>query len=372
MTIIPVNNKKLLTQFIDFPHELYKNDACYVPELFMAQKDLLNPAKHPFYEHAEVALFLCLKDDKIVGRIAAILNHNHNHFNHSTDGFFGFFDCIDDEKVAQVLLNEASKWLKSKGANSMMGPVNFSTNESTGLLIEGFGSPPVAMMTYNKPYYLNLLERQGFSKKIDLLAYQLRASSMTDKALRLNAVLQTRLRNQGINIRKINLKKYKEETDQLQEIYNAAWDKNLGFVPMTKNEFNYLAKDLKQIIDPDFCIIAEKEGKVIGFSLAIPDINQVLIKIKKGRLFPTGILKLAFQRRKIDAVRIIALGVVKEHRKKGIEACFYGETMSSGSQKGIFKAEASWVLEHNDLMNKALIEMGGTVYKRYRILEKVI
>ncbi|MBS1586898.1 MAG: hypothetical protein JSS82_15290 [Bacteroidetes bacterium] len=370
ITAQAVNNKKLLKEFIDFPHELYKNDSNYVPELFIAQRDLLTPGKHPFHEHSSLQLFLAYKNNKVAGRIAAILNNNHNKFNGTNDGFFGFFDCIDDQEVADKLFAEAKAWLKAKDVNTVIGPVNFSTNETCGLLIDGFDTPPVAMMTYNSPYYIKLIEKAGFGKKVDLLAYQITADGLEDKPARLMELLNERLKQKGITIRKANLKNFKQEVASLREVYNNAWDKNLGFVPMTDKEFDYLAKDLKLILDPDFCMVAEHEGKMVGFSLCIPDVNQILIKIKKGRLLPTGIFKLLTQKSKINGIRVIALGVVEGYRKLGIEAVFYGSIIQKGREKNIKKAEASWILEDNFLMNKAIQNVNGKVYKTYRIYEK--
>eukprot|EP01132_Coremiostelium_polycephalum_P018185 gene18185-21699_t len=241
--IVAVNGKKELGTFIDFPHELYKQDPNYVPELFIAQRDLLSPGKHPFFKHSSLQTFLAYDGDKVVGRIAAIQNNNHNTINGANDGFFGFFDCYNDQETADLLLNTAAKWLKDKKLDSMIGPVNFSTNEICALLIQGFDGPPVAMMPYNKPYYLQLLETAGFHKKV---------------------------------------KNFNKEAEAIREVYNKAWDKNTGFVPMTPDEFDYTAKDLKMILDPDFCLLAEQEGKIVGFALAVPDINQVLIKIRRG------------------------------------------------------------------------------------------
>jgi hypothetical protein len=368
--IVAVNNKKLLKAFIDFPHDLYKDDDNYVPELFIAQRDLLTPGKHPFHKHSSLQLFLAYKKDKPVGRIAAILNNNHNTFNKTNDGFFGFFDCIDDEHVAEKLFEAAEKWLKEKGVSTIIGPVNFSTNETCGLLIEGYDSPPVAMMTYNRPYYGKLIDKFGFGKKTDLIAYQIMAEDFDDKPARLMELLNERLKNKGITIRKANLKNFKKEVASLREVYNNAWDKNLGFVPMTDDEFNYLAKDLKLILDPDFCMVAEHEGKMVGFSLCIPDVNQILRKVKRGRLLPTGIFKLLTQKKKINGIRVIALGVVEGYRKLGIEAVFYGSIIQNGRKKNMRTAEASWILEDNFLMNKAIQNINGKPYKKYRIYEK--
>jgi hypothetical protein len=369
----PVSDKKQLAAFIDFPHDLYKGDPNYVPELHIAQRDLLTPGKHPFHEHSSMQNFLAYDENgKIVGRISAILNNNHNAFNQANDGFFGFFDAINDSAVAKALFHEVTRWLTTKGVSTMIGPVNPSTNEPIGLLIDGFDKPPVAMMTYNKPYYSQLIEENGLHKKVDLFAYDIRTDTVNDRSIKLKEALLGRLKQKGITIRSINLKDYKNEVTRIREIYNSAWDRNLGFVPMTEKEFNYLAKDLKMILDKDFCLVAEHEGKMIGFALAIPDVNQVQIKINRGRLFPTGIFKLLFGLKKIDYVRIITLGVVEGYRKMGIEACFYAQIIQKAAEKKIKGGEASWILENNEMMNKAMENINGKIYKTYRIYEKAI
>lgn len=368
---VDVSSKKQLAAFIDFPHDLYKDDPNYVPELFIAQRDLLSPGKHPFFDHSEMKLFLALEGKTIRGRIAAILNNNSNQFKNANDGFFGFFDCVNDEAVSAPLFNAATQWLQSKKMSKLIGPVNPSTNETCGVLVDGFNRPPVAMMPYNKPYYNNLVEKAGLGKKVDLFAYTLDYRTVNEKSLRIQAALQERLQKRGITIRPINLKDFKNEVNKVRGIYNSAWDKNLGFVPMTENEFNYLAKDLKQIIDPGFCLVAEHEGKMIGFALGIPDINQVLINIKRGRLLPTGIFKLLFGLKKIDYIRVITLGVIEGYRKMGIEACFYAQIIAEGKRRKM-GAEASWVLENNEMMNTAMRNIHAIHYKTYRIYEKAI
>lgn len=371
--ITKVESSKQLASFVDFPHDLYKDDPNYVPELFIAQRDILTPGKHPFHEHSQLQCFLAYDDNKkIVGRIAAILNNNSNEFNKANDGFFGFFDCINDQDTANALVDAASDWLIEKKVDSIIGPVNPTTNETCGLLIEGFRQPPVAMMTYNKPYYLQLLENAGFHKKVDLIAYNLLVSDHNEKATRLENAFRERLKRKGITVRTVNMKKFKEEVRKVKEVYNSAWDKNLGFVPMTDKEFAYMAKDMKLILDPDFCLIAEHEGKFVGFALGIPDMNQVLRKVKRGRLLPTGIFKLLFLKKKVNLIRVIALGVIEGYRKMGIEACFYAAIMRGTEKKKMIGAEASWILENNEQMNQALINMGGEAYKKYRIFEKAL
>jgi len=370
-SIVAVNSKKDLATFIDFPHELYQGDPNYVPELFIAQKDLLTT--HPFHKHSALQCFLLYKDDQVVGRIAAILNNSHNRMNNANDGFFGFFDCINDQQSANQLLDTASSWLKEKGVQGkIMGPVNFSTNESCGLLIEGFDSPPVVMMPYNANYYPGLLEGWGLTKQVDLLAWRFTGDNYDDRSVKLMDRLQDRLKRSDITIRKINMKNFKQEAASLREVYNKAWDKNTGFVPLNDEEFDYQAKDLKLVLDPDFCLVAEHEGKLVGFGAAIPDMNQIQIKIKKGRLLPTGIFKLLFGKKKVTGIRILLLGVVDGYRKLGIEACIYGNIIKAYRAKGLKYAEASWTLEHNDLVNNAIKAIKGDPYKKYRIYEKQI
>jgi GNAT superfamily N-acetyltransferase len=209
-------------------------------------------------------------------------------------------------------------------------------------------------------------------KQVDLFAYDIKTDTVSDRAVKLQDALMKRLESKGITIRKINVKDFKNEVRQVREIYNSAWDRNLGFVPATENEFNYLAKDLKMILDPDFCLVAEHNGKMVGFALAVPDVNQIQIKIKKGRLFPTGIFKLLLGLKKVDYVRIITLGVIEDYRKMGIEACFYAQIIRKAAEKKIKGGEGSWILETNEMMNRAMQNINGKVYKKYRIYEKAL
>jgi len=370
--VIPVHTPKELTAFVDFPHTLYKDDTTYVPELHIAQKELLTKGKHPFHDHSELQLYLAYEGKEVVGRIAAINNVNHNSFNKTNEGFFGFFDVVNNYDVAKLLLDEAFRWLKAKGFERVLGPVNPSTNETAGVLIEGYDTPPVVMMTYNATYYSAFLEKYGFQKETDLWAFLIESTDFKDKAARLMNVFEERLKARNITIRQANLKQFEKEVASLEVVYNSAWDKNFGFVPMTAAEFKYMAKDMKMILDPEFCLVAEHEGKAIGFALCIPDLNEVMIKVKKGRLLPFGIFHLLFGLKKIKRLRVIALGVTEGYRKLGIEACFYGRIINSGLKKGFTSAEASWILEDNTMMNQALKNINGKLYKKYRIYQKAL
>lgn len=364
------HSKKQLTQFIDFPHDLYADDPNYVPMLYMEQEALLNPKKSPFFKHSTAEYFLALKDGKIAGRIAAILNRNHLEFTGKKEGFFGFFDVINDQSVANLLLDTANEWLRRQGIEKVIGPTNFSTNETCGLLVENFEEPPFIMMTYNAPYYIDLLEQSGFAKNLDLLCYELSDSDLPHEVMELADKLERRLVDRGVTIRQINMKKYEEEIEKFLPVYNASWAENTGFVPMTPDEVRQIGKDLKQVIDPDYVYFAEKDGEIIGVSLTIPNVNEVQIKVKRGRLFPFGVFKLLFGLKKIKSIRILALGTLKEYRRLGVDVCFYVRNIKTSLRKGIHRGEASWILENNDMMNRALEHIHGKVYRKYRLYEK--
>lgn len=265
INIISVTTKKQLRAFIDFPHDLYEGDPYYVPELYISQRDLLNPNKHPFHKHAKVHYFLALNDNKVVGRLSAHINYSHNEYYKNKEGFFGFFDCINDREVAYNLFKTAENWLKDEGMDTIVGPANFSTNESVGLLIDGYDRSPVVMMPYNYPYYQELIEHYGFQKKIDLFAYWLEAEPISNKILDIGKKTEERLKNNGFTIRNIRFRThFKEEVEKVYEIYNKAWSKNDGFVPMTREEFFYSAKDLAMIAKKDFSFIATYKDKPVG------------------------------------------------------------------------------------------------------------
>lgn len=367
IVIEEVTFKKGISEFINFPHDLYKDDANYVPEIFMGQKDMMNPDKYPFYKYGTAKFYLAKKDGKIVGRIAAIHNPNYNaHFN-SKVGFFGFFDVIEDPQVAGLLLDRAKSYAKENGNDYLMGPTNYTTNETAGVLVDGFEEAAKIMMTYNKPYYDTLILQHGFKKEMDLYAYMIYTNKANEKSLRLAGVLEERLKSKGITIRNVNLKDINQEAQKIKKIYNAAWDENWGFVPFTDAEFDYLKNDLKMILDPKFAYIAEKEGQAIGFSITLPNINEILIKNKRGRLFPWGIFRLLLGKNKTKSVRILALGVVHEYRKMGIEAIFFAKNIQEAKNRQLIGGEASWVLENNESMKAAAEHLNGEKYKTYRL-----
>lgn len=372
VTIKEVSDKKGISDFINFPHDLYEHDPYYVPEIYIGQKDMLDPKKFPFHQYGKAKYYLAYKDNKIAGRIAAIDNKNYNKYHQSEVGFFGFMDFIEDQEVVNVLLDQAKQFALENGYKYLMGPTNFTTNETAGTLVEGFEDSPKIMMTYNKSYYGRLLEGYGLKKEMDLYAFMIKTSNVSEKSLRLAEVLEERLKNKGITIRNVRLKDIDAESKRIQKIYNDAWENNWGFVPFTDAEFEYLKNDLKLLLDPAFAYIAEKDGQPIGFFLTLPNINEILIKNKRGKLFPFGIFRLLFGKRKTKYVRILALGVVAEYRKMGIEAIFFAKNIQEAKRRKIVGGEASWVLENNIPMVTAAKQLNGEKYKTYRLYKTEI
>jgi GNAT superfamily N-acetyltransferase len=376
LNIHPVRSGRDRRGFLDLPYRLYRGHEHWIAPLRMSQKDILDTAHHPFYKTADVEMFLAERDGKAVGRIMAILNHAHNEFHGEKVGFFGFFEVERDMEAATALLDAARDWLRERGAEVLRGPVNPSTNYECALLIDGFDQDPVIMMSYNPPYYVEMLESYGLKKAMDLYAYFIDAEFFvaSDK---LKRVADRFRKKSGITLRLVNLKDFANEVQTLRKVYNDAWSRNWGFVPVSTEEFEHLAKDLKQIVDPKVVYIAEKhepgsaEPRAVGFFLALPDLNRALKKIN-GRLLPFGLLKLLWYSRKIKFMRIITMGVVKELQNLGIAAIFYDEIYSKVPWHGYPKGEMGWVLENNVMMNRAADMIGGKLSKTYRIYEMEI
>jgi len=365
-----VENKKDLKKFINFPHDLFEGDKNYVPMLQMAANEILSEKKNPFFKHSQAQNFLAYKDNKVVGRISAVKNNNYNNYHKSNVGFWGFYDVIDDYEVSKALFDTVVEWNKQHKFDSIIGPTNFSTNDTAGLLIDGFDRPPIVEMTYNKPYYQDHIEKYGFIKDMDLFAYMITAENVSDKAVRLANLIKQRLDKKGITIRTVNMKDFKNEVSKIKKVYNKAWENNWGFVPATDEEFDFLAEGLKMIVIPEYVLVAEFKGEFIGFALTIPDINEITKTFKKGKLFPFNIIKLLTKKKKTEYVRIITLGVMEGYRKLGIEAVFYANIIEAARKNKIKGGEASWILENNIEMNAAAERLNGERYKTYRIFKK--
>jgi len=368
MILREITTRPDLNRFIRFPWKIYKNDKNWVPPLIAERRELLNPRKNPFFEHAEVKLYMAADEaGGELGRIAAILNHNHNRTHGEKTGFFGLFECADHQAAADRLFDAAAGFLRSRGMEIMRGPENLSVNDDIGLLIEGFDSPPMVMMPHNPPYYEKLIEGHGFKKTMDLFAYygEYQAGRIPEQVARGAEIAR---RRQHFTIRTLRMNDFDAELARIHAIYTSAWEENWGAVAMTDREFNHLAVSLKQVVDPELCLIAEIRGEPAAFSLALPDLNQVLIRLN-GRLFPFGIFKFMYYKRKIDALRIITMGVLKKFRHQGIDSCLYYEAYRRALAKGIWRGEMSWILENNTVMNRIVENLGFRIYKKYRLYD---
>jgi GNAT superfamily N-acetyltransferase len=357
-------------KFIRFPFEIYRDDPFWVPPLLMERHEFLHPAKNPFFRHAEVALFLARREGKVLGRIAAVEDRNYNAFHGSKVAYFGLFECVDDPGVAAALMAAVRNWARWRGLDQVIGPMSLSTNHECGLLVEGFDSSPYVMMAYNPPYYADLLEACGLRKAKDLYAFE--RSAKVPPPERFVRVADKIRAHEGITVRTLDVKDFDAEVERIKAVYNSAWEKNWGFVPMTDAEFDKLAKDLKQLVAPDLALIAEARGEPIAFALTIPDINQAFKKVG-GRLttfgLPIGLAKLLWYQRRITKVRLMALGIKEGWRRRGIDAVLVVETIRRADQLGYEGGEVSWTLEDNSLVNRAIESAGGRRAKTYRIYE---
>jgi len=363
--IFEVRTGRDLDAFIDLPLKLYSKDPLYVPLLKSELKKQLS-LKNPFFLHAKARYFLAKQGAETVGRIASIVNRRHIEFHNEKSGFFGFFESLDDHAVSDALLNKAAETLGNEGMDIMRGPMSFSTNEECGLLLEGFDSPPMLMMPYNPPYYHELMENYGMKKAKDLFAYILDTpENLPDKILRVALIAE----KFGITVRRIDKKMFKRDMMIFKEVYNSAWGKNWGFIPLTDEEVVHLGNNLKTVLDPDMTIIAEKDNKPVGFLGLLPDFNFVL-KHMKGNVNPLSIVKALYYSKKIKDLRMLLLGTKAEYRNKGVDAIMFREAFKGVKKGGYKRVDFSWILEDNIPVQRLIEMIGGSLYKKYRIYEK--
>lgn len=365
--ITPVKGKKDLETFIRFPWEIYRNDPNWVPPLLVEIRDKLNPRKNPFFEHAEIELFLARGQERVVGRIAAIIDHRHNEYHKEKVVFFGLYESFNDLEVTEKLLQAVVRWGKERGMEILRGPMNLSMNDECAFLLEGFDRPPVIMMPYNPPYYIELMERAGLTKAKDLYAFIMTRDHETMEKVK--AVIEKVRKATSFGMRTVNMKKIYQETRKVAYIYNQAWARNWGFVPWTENEMDHMARRLKDFVDPELVIFAIYEGQEVGFALGLPNYNEITRDLN-GRLLPFGIFKLLFSRNKIKGMRVVVFGVLPQFQHTGLAYLLYDELERRAKAKGYEWAETSWQLEGNEAINRFTTSIGGKIYKKYRIYEK--
>ncbi len=378
----PVRGRRDLTRFIKLPFRLHRGTP-WVPPLVFERRRFLDRGKNPFFEHADAEYFLAWRDGEPVGRITAQIDERWDEFQGGSDGMFGFFEAEDDPEIARALMDAAADWVAGRGRERILGPMDFSTNDECGLLVEGYERPPLVLQPWHPPYYRDLVEGQGFSKTMDLLMWWLNLGEQmyTDEGFHpmIHELARKVTEEHGVTIRDMRKRDLEAELGRFIEVYNSAWERNWGFVPVTEEEVRSQASDLKAVLDEDWCFIAERDGEILGASVTLPDVNQVIGKMN-GRLFPSGWLTLLrgmydrhgvnTKRAGIDRVRVFALGVKPEYQHLGIAAAFYDRCLAVGKRRNQPRGETGWILEVNKPMNRAMEGMGGKVVKRYRLYER--
>lgn len=371
VVVRPATSRRDLKRFVDFQYDLYRNRDFWIPPLRRDVYHSLRPRKNAFYEHGSIQLFLA--EDRagaVVGRIAAILNGMHLKKYEDATGFFGFFEATENFDVAASLLDAARVWLVSKGMRCFRGPTNPSMNDTAGLLVSGFDREPSVLMPYNPPYYEEFLTRYGLQRAMTMWAYYIHKKYVRVERLRRGVEIVHR-RNPGLTIRNLNMKRFDEEARTVVEIFNDAWSENWGHVPMTDAELVQLARQLKQIIDPNLVYIVEREGRPVAFSVTIPNVNQLLRRVKNGRLFPLGLFKMLISATfgGLYECRTPLMGVRREYQGKGLDAVLNLAIIENGPRHGYDASEMSWVLDSNKLMRNAMESFGAVVDKEYAMFE---
>lgn len=369
----PVRSGRDRARFVEFPWEIYADDPHWAPPLMLERRAFLNPRRHPFYQFGAAAQFLAERGGKTLGRILVSDDPHYNAYHNANAGCFGMFESVPDPAVAHALLDRAAAWLRERGRTEMLGPIDYSTNYSLGLLVEGFDTPPRLMMNHNPPYYAELLESWGLAKTKDLFAYWFEPNAKIEQWRGRVELMAARA---NVTLRPFRRDKWREEIAITKEIYQASWSDNWGFTPMTDAEYTTMGRQMIAWAEPSMFLMAEVNGRPAGFSMAIPDFNEALRPLN-GRLFrwglPLGYLRFRRELSRIKTVRLMALGVREEFRKRGIAELMILQTFNEGCKTlGYTGAELSWTLEDNALINRTIESVGGRKYKTYRIYRKEI
>jgi len=354
-------------RFLDVEFALNRHDPLWVPPLRFDRMRMFDPKTNALFRHTDIAHYVAVRDGRDVGRIAAITNPRHREIHGEDVGFFGFIEVGDDPEVLDALLDVAADRARTAGSTVLRGPLSYDINGVVGALVGPFDSPPRILMPYNRPSLPEMLAAAGFRPAMDLVAWD---KPNTIVPPRLGRIATRIRRREGIRIRSVQMNRFTEEVEIVRRLYNSAWEKNWGFLPLTDAEIDDLARDLKPVIDPELVYFAEVEDQPVGFALALPDLNEALLTHRSGRLFPTGIFRLLFRRRWIGYARIFALGVTSEFRNRGLEALLYAEMGERTTRLGYAGVECGWILEDNEAMNRSIAASGADLAKRYRIYDR--
>lgn len=373
LTIRPVRTRRELKRFVKLPFRLHRESDQWVPPLVFERMQFLDRRKNPWFEHGEAEYLLAERDGEPMGRITAHVDSRWDEFQGGKDAMFGFFEAAEDPEVVRALFDAAAEWAQARGRERLLGPMDFTTNDEIGILIEGFERAPMILEPWHPPYYQRLIEAEGFGKAMDVLMWELRMGELKEGEKfdpSIHEAAEKALQDEGITIRNMRKRDMAGEVRRFMDVYNEAWGDNWGFVPITDAEVEFQAKNLKQVLDEEWTFMAEKDGEVIGAALTLPDINQVLAGMN-GRLLPFGWAKFLLGKRKIDRLRVFALGVKHDYRHTGVAAGLYLEHIKMAALPDKIKwGEMGWILETNKPMNRAMEGMGGKIVKKYRLYER--
>ncbi len=368
VTITPARTGREKRRFLNLPWQLHREDLNWVPPLRMNQKEMVGYKHHPFYDNAEIQTFLAFRDGKHCGRIGAIVNHAHNRRFKDEIGFFGFFESIDDQQVANALFDASGQWLKERGKTTIRGPMSPSFNHEVGLLVDGFDSPPTFMMTYNPRYYEKLIENYGFTKEHDLYAYSGHTDQLETQDKKLQFIVDESTRRFNFKLRRMSMSNFDHEVRTFLKIYNEAHGDHWGFIPLSENEIKHMSKSMRFLMTPEMTAVAEVDGRVVGTAFGMLDYNP-LIKQIDGRLFPFGFLRLILNRKRIKRMRLIAAHVLPEYQRWGLGVVLLSRLVPDALAWGIEEAEFSWVAESNHLSRASLERGDAKRNKTYRIYD---
>jgi hypothetical protein len=369
LEVIPVRSRRELREFVELPFRLHANAEQWIPPLKLERRMFLNPRFNAFFKHGEAQLFLARRDGRIAGRISAQIDHAFNEFHGNDWGMFGFLETEDDTEVMRALLDAAGGWLEERGRDRMVGPMDFQMNDEAGLLIAGYEREPMVKQPWHPPYYRELCEGAGLEKAMDLLMWELQVEDHEDVLPVIWELAEKLEPEHGITIRKMRRWRLRRDLDAFAEVYNDAWRDSWGFVPYSKEDLDYYARQLHLVFDRHWFMIAEKGDEVVGAAISVPDVNQVL-KRMKGRLLPFGWWHFLRKGRITHQVRVGFLGVKHAYQHTGVAAGLYAENYAMASTRPQSGGETGWILETNTAMNRGMEAMGGKIVKRYRVYER--
>ncbi|MBM4087909.1 MAG: GNAT family N-acetyltransferase [Planctomycetes bacterium] len=364
----PVETRREQKAFLQFAWSLYRDDPNWIPPLQQNLRELVGFRPHPFHEVADVQAWLARKDGQVCGRIATIVNHVHNRKYHEQRGFFGFFESVNDPHVAHALFDAARDWFAQRGIRDMRGPVNPSLNYEVGLLVEGFDSPPVFQMTYNPPYYAQLIESFGFQKAQDMYAFWGHIEMLSALSEKLLFIIRETNRRFNVKMRTLDRRHFKEDVRTFLDIYNASLEGSWGFTPLSDGEIEHISDGLRHLIVPELTSCAEVDGRPVGAAFGLLDYNPRIKQIN-GRLFPFGFIRLLTRRQQIKRIRLISTNVLPEFQRWGLGLALLAHLMPKALEWGITEAEFSWVLESNRLSYGSLKRGGAKLTKTYRVYD---